>query len=243
MATFQALEDRARSEIVAEVYEDQYVSASMQGDFWNSSVELGALFGIPKALKEDTAVTAGDLTVAAPTDMVRLTNLIINGDQGVWADIPTVLQERSVGAGPLRVFHHDPRMQGDILIGPATNYTGTVEIEYTQRLSYPSDLAAAEPWTPDGGTALLREWHWLVIYHAAARLFQEAEREDEVPYWMQLYQSGITNFAIFLGREDVADLILGGIKAGPAAQAGTPQQPQGTRQAQQSLGYGGSLGQ
>ena len=238
MATFQELEDRARSEIVAEVYEDQYQSAQMQNDLWNSSVEMAALFGFPIVLKQDVAVTAGDEAIAPPADMRQALNLIVNGDQGVFADMKTIIQERAPGQGPLRVFNFDPRRGGDIQLGPATDYTGNATLEYVQSLTKPGVLSSGTPWS-----GLMPEWHWLIIYHAASRLFQEAEREDETPYWMQIYQSGITSFAVFLGRGDVADLMLGGMKAGASAQARTPQQPQATQQAQQTLGYGGMLGQ
>lgn len=243
MATFAQLEARVRSEIIAEKYDDQYVSADIQDDLWNSSVEIAAMMGFPVIL--DTAsvsVTAGDTVITPPADMQRPLRIIINGDNGEFAQIDRVLSERAAGQGPFRVWNWDTKSAGDIYIGPAINHTGAIVIEYVQTLTKPGTLSSATPWNT-GAVTLMPEWHWLIAYHAASRFFQEAEREDEASYWMQMYQAGLTNFAIFLGRGDIADLMLGGIQAGANAQAGKPQQPQGTQSAQQQLGYGGMLGQ
>lgn len=233
--TFAELEARARYEILAEQYEDQYLTTDIQERLWDSSVEIAALFGFP-AVITTVAVTAGATTVTAPADIRRVLSLSINSDDAKWASIQEVYKERTIGQGALTVYNYDPLRGGDIEIGPATNYTGNAYLEYVQALTKPGTLGTAVAWN-----GLLLDWHWLIAYHAAIRLMQAAEREDAVPYWQQVYQSGITSFAIYLGRKDIADMLIGGLRPGPSAQAEQPAQP--GQQQQPQLGYGGALGQ
>ena len=105
----------------------------------------------------------------------------------------------------MKYFNFDPRRQVAILIAPRSP-GGTYTMEYTQRLTRPAAnvFDATAPWS-----GVLAQFHPIIAYRAGVALFQMDERENEAQHWQAEYQVRASELAAFLGRTEMASLLVG----------------------------------
>lgn len=200
--TFSELLDMVRREIIADQYADAYADADIEDVLWKASVEIAAAFDIPRNLGTATA-TEDSATLVLGVNAARLHALQIAGDDGVSADIRQVWRMRAVSPGPLRYFNFDVRRSGgNVEIAPAS-VGGAAMFEYTPLLERPNPLGPGEPWN-----GALEPFHSMVAYRAGIALYEMAEREDETEHWQQQYQLRVAELAAWLGRTDMANLMI-----------------------------------
>lgn len=203
--TFSELRTLVREQIIVDDYADAYLDADIDNVLWQSSVEIAGALDIPQATDTVAGVAADATTVTAPTDCAKVHTVVLAGDDAVPVDANRVLRMQQGTARPIRYFNFDPRRGGDILIAPPS-VGGTATLIYTQILARPTAGAAfdaAEPWE-----GVLPQFHSLVAYRAAVPLFQMDERENEVEHWRVEYNTRATEMAAFLGRTDMASLLI-----------------------------------
>jgi len=199
--TFDELVTLVRREIIVDEYDDAYTDADLLDVLWRANVETAAAFDLPRAIAS-VAVPAGATSVTPPSGCRVVHSVTIDGDDLRSVDVSYMLRVTPGASRPARYFNYDPRRTDALRIAPAS-LGGTAWIEYTRRLVRPPALGDAEAW--DG---LLPEFHPVVAYRAAAILYQMEERQEESQYWMGEYQNRSSELAAFLGRTDVANLIV-----------------------------------
>lgn len=199
--TFAELVTLVRREIIVDQYDDAYSDNEILDVLWRASVEVAAAFDFPRVTV--TVPVSGDaVQFAAPAQCARVHSVAINGDDLTPADLIYV---RRMSAGPGRsskYFNFDPRRADFIFIAPPSR-SGNALVEYTANLVRPSPLGAAEPWS-----GRLPAYHSLIAYRAGVVLFQMDEREDEAAYWANEYQQRGMELAAFLGRSEMASVML-----------------------------------
>ena len=200
--TFSDLLDMVRREIIADQYADAYSDADIEDVLWKASVEIAAAFDIPRELGE-SSTTEGATVVALGVDAIRLHALQIAGDDGVSADIRQVWRMRAVSPGPLRYFNFDVRRSSALAQIAPTSTGGSANFEYTPLLERATPIGPSEPWN---GT--LSQFHTMVAYRAGISLYEMAEREDETQHWTQQYELRAAELAAWLGRTDMANLMI-----------------------------------
>ena len=199
--TFTELRQMVRREIIVDQYEDAYTNSDIEEVLWKASLDIASAFDIPRAIgSQEVPVNATSITLVAP--IRRLHTLQIAGDDGVSVDLVTVWRMRGVSPGPLRYFNFDPRRSTNVEVAPAS-FGGTAFFEYTPPLQRPGNLLAAQPWN-----GVLSEFHNAIAYRAGVTLFEMAERQDEAQHWSEQYQLRSSELALFLGRTDMANLMI-----------------------------------
>lgn len=196
------LETLIRREVIVDVTVDAYAPADIFEVTKLAAIEMAAGLDMPRDVAADVVVTADVGQLAAPEGCLRVQGVYIDGFDAEPAELREVFGYRLGAGGPIKFFNFDPRRGAAIEIAPLPSVTTTAVIEYTRALADPADNTA-EVWE-----GLLPQWHWLVAYRAAIRLFEMAERNEENTYWVQRYNEGVSALAATLGRTDVANLII-----------------------------------
>lgn len=202
--TFAELVEFTRSYIIADQYADAYDDEMLHDALWLASVETAALLDIPRAV---TTKTVGANAQAFALDGARkVITFSIGGFPGISVDMARVASLWDGGGNrPLKYFNFDPRRADQLAFSPPSP-GGAALIEYVALLERPDplDFEDSEPWN-----GLLAPYHALIAYKAGVELFRADERENEAgPLEAQL-QTRLSEAAAFLGRTDVANLIIG----------------------------------
>jgi hypothetical protein len=200
--TFGELITLVRREIIVDDYADAYSDDNIRDALWRASYEIAAAFDFPRAVGTGVIAMAAS-SVPAPADCAMVHSLHINGDDARSVDLHYLQRMLPGDWNPVKYFNFDPRRQAAILIAPRSP-GGTYTLEYTQRLTRPTPLDAAQPWN-----GVLPQFHPIIAYRAGVFLFQMDERENETQHWQAEYQVRASELASFLGRTDMSSLLVG----------------------------------
>ena len=200
--TFGDLVALVRREIIVDAFDDAFLDGDIYEALWRASVETAAAFDIPRDIIT-ASVAVGATSITVPATVRRVHTLTIAGDDLRSVDVQELLRMRPGGPRVPRYFNFDPRRLTALLIAPAAARAGTATIEVTQGLVQPVDLEDVEPWA-----GALPQFHSLVAYRAAVVLYQMDERQEETAFWINEYQTRASELAAFLGRTDLANLVV-----------------------------------
>lgn len=201
--TFGELIELVRNEVIVDQYDDAFSDAAILETLWRASVEIAAAFDFPRRVTT-VSVPIGADSIALPVRARRIHNVVINGDDLRSVDMQQLLRTAPGSNRPSRYYNFDPRrFQEPLRISPPST-GGSALVEYTVGLVLPSiDPEDTEPW--DG---ILSEFHSLIAYRAGVALYQMEERQEESAFWANEYQTRATELAGFLGRSDMASLMV-----------------------------------